>query len=117
MIDKDTRAAAAFFREIVKFSENAKPWDSNVIYYETKPDEQYDLSLVSQRVYGRRDEYLAVMAAAGLDVFDQALPQKRIALPNESTLLSIKRRTGFESQAKLREDFAPIWRTDEDEED
>lgn len=116
MIDKDTRAAAAFFREIMAFAENAKIWDQNAIFYETKPDEKFDLSLVSARVYGRRDEYLAVMAAAGLDTFDQELPQKRIVLPDDATLMRIKRKTGFESQAELREDFSPVWRTEEDEE-
>lgn len=51
---------------------------------------------------------LAVMAAAGLDTFDQPLPQKRITLPNEGQLLAIKRQTGFESIATLRENYAPI---------
>lgn len=49
------------------------------------------------------------MAAAGLDTFDQPLPQKRITLPNEGQLLAIKRQTGFESIATLRENYAPIW--------
>lgn len=109
MLDTDTRAAKAFFREVRKFSERAKSWDTTAIFYEIRPDEIYDLSLVSKRVYGRRDEYLAVMAAAGLDTFDQPLPQKRITLPNEGQLLAIKRRTGFESIAALRENYAPIW--------
>ena len=113
MIDKDPRAAAAFFREVRRFSERAKPWDTNVIFYDTKPDETYDLSLVSRRVYGRRDEFLAVMACAGLDSFDQPLPQKRIRLPNENELMNIKRRTNFESRATMRDDFSPIWANDE----
>lgn len=109
MIDKDTRAASAFYREVRKFAESAKPWDTTAIFYETKPDEMYDLTLVSKRVYGRRDEFLAVMAASGLDMVDQPLPQKRIVLPNEGRLIDIKRRTGFESISELRENFAPIW--------
>lgn len=109
MIDTDTRAAAAFFREVRKFALSAKQWDRNAIFYETKPDEAYDLSLVSRRVYGRRDEYLCVMAAAGIDSFDQALPQKVIVLPSERELIRIKRKTGFESQADLRENYAPLW--------
>lgn len=109
MSDKDTRAAKSFYREVRKFAEQAKDWDPNVIFYETLPDEALDLSLVSQRVYGRRDEYLAVMAAAGLDMFDQPLTQRRICLPNEGTLIAIKRRTGFESIADYREDGAPTW--------
>ena len=109
MIDQDTRAAKSFYREVRKFAESAKPWDGTAIFYETKPDEALDLTLVSQRVYGRRDEFLAVMAAAGLDTFDQPLPQKRIVLPNEGQLIAIKRRVGFESIADLREAGAPIW--------
>jgi hypothetical protein len=109
MPDQDTRAAKSFYREVRKFAENVKPWDATAIFYETKPDETLDLTLVSERVYGRRDEYLTVMAAAGLDTLDQLLPQKRIALPNEGQLIAIKRRTGFESIAEYRENGAPIW--------
>jgi len=112
MLDQDTRAAKAFYREMRKFAERVKPWDTTAIFYETKPDEIYDLTLVSRRVYGRRDEFLAVMAAAGIDTVDCPLPQKRIALPNEGQLLSIKRRTGFESVADLREGGAPTWAQD-----
>ncbi len=109
MLDQDTRAAKSFYREVRKFAESVKPWDTTAIYYETKPDEALDLTLVSQRVYGRRDEYLTVMAAAGLDSIDQPLPQKRIVLPNEGQLIAIKRRVGFESIADLREAGAPSW--------
>lgn len=109
MLDTDTRSAKSFYREVRKFAERAKPWDTTAVFYETKPDEMYDLTLVSQRVYGRRDEFLAVMAAAGLDTVDQPLPQKQIVLPNEGQLLAIKRRTGFESIAGYRENFAPTW--------
>lgn len=99
MIDQNTAAAKSFYREVRKFAENAKPWDANAIFYETKPDEALDLSLVLRRVYGRRDEFLAVMAAAGLDSIDQHLPQKRIVLPNAGALIAIKRRCSFESVA------------------
>jgi len=109
MLDQDTRAAKSFYREVRKFAESVKPWDTTAIFYETMPDEALDLSLVSSRVYGRRDEYLTVMAAAGLDSIDQMLPQKRIVLPNEGQLIAIKRRTGFESIADLRENGAPSW--------
>lgn len=109
MLDQDTRAAKSFYREVRKFAENIKAWDTAAIFYETKPDEALDLTLVSERVYGRRDEYLAVMAAAGLDSLDQPLPQKRIALPNEGQLIAIKRRVSFESIAEYRENGAPIW--------
>lgn len=108
MIEKDTCAVKSFYREVRKFAECTKPWETH-ISYETNPDEAFDLTLVSQRVYGRRDEFLAVMAAAGLDSVDQPLPQKRLTLPTEGQLYAIKRRTGFESIAGYREDFAPTW--------
>jgi hypothetical protein len=107
-VDFDTQAARRFYGEVRKFAERTKPWQP-AIFYETKPDEVYDVTLVSQRVYGRRDEYLAVMAAAGIDNVDQPLKQKRLVLPTESQLYAIKRQTGFESIADLREGFGPVW--------
>lgn len=108
MVDKNSVAAKNFYKEVRKFSEKTQPWQE-AIFYETKPDEAYDITLVSRRVYGRRDEYLAVMAAAGLDMVDQPLTQRRLVLPTEGQLYAIKRRTGFESIASQREDFAPAW--------
>ncbi|HEY4530137.1 MAG TPA: hypothetical protein VIG97_07395 [Luteimonas sp.] len=101
-LDNDTRAAKDFYREIRRFAERAQPWHAGVVWYQTKPDERLDPTLVSARVYGRRDEFLAVMAAAGLDTFDQLLTERMIALPGEARLTQIKRATGFESIAELR---------------
>lgn len=108
MIDKNSTAARNFYKEIRSFSERTKPWQVAIVY-ETKPDEIFDLTLVSLRVYGRRDEYLAIMAASGLDMVDQPLTQKRLVLPTEGQLYAIKRRTGFESISSNRKDFSPIW--------
>lgn len=102
MLDTDTRSAKGFYREVRRFAERAQPWTQGVVWYQTKPDERFDLSLVSRRVYGRRDEFLAVLAAAGLDGFDQPLTERLIALPAEFRLVQIKRATGFESDASLR---------------
>jgi hypothetical protein len=107
-IDLNPQAAKNFYREVRRFAERTRPWQE-AIFYDVQPDERWDLTLVSKRVYGRRDEYLAVLAAAGLDMFDQGLTQKRLVLPSEAQLNIIKRKTGFESIADLREDFAPIW--------
>lgn len=113
MIDQDTAAAAAFYREVRKFAEFATGWQTNVIFHETLPDESSDFTLVSQRVYGRRDEYLCVMAVAGIDTVDQSIPAgRRLNFPNEEKLIEIKRRVGFESQTDLRENFAPVWKED-----
>lgn len=102
MATTDTRAAKDFYDEIRRFAERAQPWQQGIVWYETKPDERFDLSLVSARVYGRRDEFLAVLAAAGLDGFDQPLTERMIALPNEFRLTQIKRATNFESIASMR---------------
>lgn len=101
-LEADTRCAKSFFREVRRFAESAKAWDPGVIWYESKPDERYDLSLVSARVYGRRDEYLAVLAASGLDSFDQPLTERTLALPNEFHLTRIKRAARFESIPAMR---------------
>lgn len=107
-IDKNTQAAKDFYREVRRFSEQTKSWQTSIIY-EVKPDEAWDLTLVSQRVYGRRDEFLTIMAAAGLDMVDQPLLQQRLVLPNNAQLLAIKRQTGFESIGNYRTDFKPSW--------
>lgn len=108
MTDKNTTAAKDFYKEVRTFAERTKTWQT-AIFYQIKPDEKHDVTLISARVYGRRDEYLAVMAAAGIDTIDQPIPQKMIVLPTEGQLYAIKRRTGFESIASLRENFAPTW--------
>jgi hypothetical protein len=108
MTDINSQSAKNFYREIREFAERTKGWQT-AIFYEVKPDERWDLTLVSERVYGNRHEFLAVMAAAGMDTVDQPLSQKRLTLPTLSQLYTIKRRTGFESQSDLREDFKPVW--------
>lgn len=108
MIDSDPRAAGAFYREVRRFAEVTKPWET-ALRHTVTPDELFDLTLVSYRVYGRRDEHLAVMAAAGLDSVDQPLPQVMLTLPTEAQLYQFKRRSGFESIAAYRESFAPTW--------
>jgi hypothetical protein len=107
-IDVNSQAAKAFYREVRRFSERTKPWHT-AIFYDVKPDERWDITLVSERVYGRRDEYLAVMAAAGMSMVDQPLTQKRLVLPTDRQLTVLKRNTGFESVADLREDLKPVW--------
>lgn len=91
-----------------EFSQRTKSWDV-AIFYETLPDEKWDLTLVSARVYGNRNEFLTIMAAAGLDRADMPLVQQKLVLPNQSQLAVMKRNAGFESNAELRVDFAPTW--------
>jgi hypothetical protein len=61
------------------------------------------LTLVSRRVYGRRDEYLAIMAAAGLSHVDDELTERKLCLPTPEQLQQIKRATGYESIETFRD--------------
>lgn len=94
MIEDQTPACAAMYRLVRDFAAKAKPW-STATRYHTKPDERHDLTLVSQRVYGRRDEFLTVMAAAGLDSVEQELPEQLLTLPTEAQLMAFKERARF----------------------
>ena len=76
------------------FAIKAKPWTQAVRYY-TKPDEAYDLTLVSRRIYGTPDEYIAVMAAAGLDSVENGLGAKELVLPTLPMLAAMKARVGY----------------------
>lgn len=93
--------ASSFYRAVRQFSDTSPVWDQSRLTYQTKPDERWDLTLVAQRVYGNRDEYLAVMAAAGLDRFDQELTERELILPNAQRLDLIKRSTGYRSSAPV----------------
>ncbi len=110
-IDQNTQAARVFYRLVRDFVNSIKPWDV-VTYYDTGPDEVLDLIKVSLRVYGRPDEHLCVMAAAGMDTVDEPLGQRRIALPTEAQLRSLKQVAGFESRTDFRESGKPTWSTD-----
>lgn len=84
-----------FYRAVRKFAQTSQVFDATRLVYFSKPDERFDLTLVSQRVYGNRDEFLAVMAAAGLDRFDQELTERELVLPNPQRLEMIKSATGY----------------------
>lgn len=94
MIEVNTAAANRLYQLVRDFAARAKPWDVAVRYH-SRPDERNDLTLVSQRVYGRRDEFMAVMAAAGLDSVEQELSERLLILPTEAQLLAFKERAGF----------------------
>lgn len=88
-------SASRFYRAIRQFAQTAPVWETTRIVYFTKPDERWDLTLVSQRVYGNRSEALTIMAAAGLDRFDQELTERELVLPSVERLEAIKRDTGY----------------------
>lgn len=94
IIETQTPSCALMYRLVRDFSAKAKPWQT-AIRYQTKPDERWDLTLVSQRVYGRRDEFITVMAAAGLDSVEQELTERLLVLPTEGQLLAFKDRAKY----------------------
>lgn len=90
----NTQAAGAFYRLVRRHATATREWEA-ALWYETKPDERHDLTLVSRRVYGRRDEYLAVMAAAGLSHVDEPLTERKLCLPTEAQLRAFKVAAGL----------------------
>lgn len=108
-LDANTQAARVFYRLVRTFALRNQGWQE-ALYHDVKPDERFDLFLASRRIYGRNDESLTVMAAAGLDSIDDPLEQKRLTLPTEQQLRVLKRRAGFESQTRYRrKDGSPTW--------
>lgn len=102
MIEQNAMACNRFLVLVRDFCVRVKPWHT-AIRYHTKPDEVRDLTKVSQRVYGRREEVLAIMAAAGLSTMDQPLAEQLLILPTESQLQSLKQRAGFENNHSKRQ--------------
>jgi hypothetical protein len=107
-IDFQTNAANSFYREIQRFASTTKR-PIPAYYYQVKPDERHDITLISQRVYGNRFEFLAVMACANIDRCDMPIMEQLLVLPLDDELRNIKRRTGFESRPSYRENFSPVW--------
>lgn len=87
--------ASRFYRAIRQFAQTSPIWEPSRIAHFTKPDERWDLTLVSYRVYGTRNEALTIMAAAGLDRYDQELTERELILPNAARLQAIKDMTGY----------------------
>jgi len=111
-VDHHSQAARVFYRLVRDFAQSAESWRDGLIEHDVTPDERWDITLVARRVYDDAGEFLAVMAAAGMDTVDQPLPQKRLVLPTPDRLRAFKRRAGFESRADYREKGRPTWRTD-----
>lgn len=107
-IDQESQAARVFYRLARDFALQTQPWET-AIYHDVKPDEEWDLTLVSRRVYDTPDEFLVIMAAAGLDGVDQPLKQIRLTLPNATQLKALKRIARFESRGDARKNGKPTW--------
>jgi hypothetical protein len=108
MSDIDSQAAKDFYKAVRLFAERTKLWEL-AIFHEVLLDEMWDATLISQRVYGNRDEFLTIMAAAGCDTVDQPIPQMQLVLPTLAQLYSLKRKAGFESIEANREGRKPAW--------
>ena len=104
MIEKNAMACNRLMQLVRDFAVKTKGWQP-ALHYETKFDERHDLTLVSQRVYGRRDEFLVIMAAAGLGSFDEILEEQVLTLPTETQLQAMKARAGYENNHQKREFF------------
>lgn len=94
----DPISPARFFQLVADFSATVKPWEE-AIYYQTKPDEVYDITLISQRVYGRRNEILVIMACAGMSCVSEPLTERMLKLPTEVKLAELKKKANFQLDA------------------
>jgi hypothetical protein len=87
-------STAAFVKAVRAFSLKTPGWAEAIRYF-TKPDERDDITLIAQRVYGSRSEFMAIFAAAGLDTVEQIVPEQQLVLPTAAQLAIIKRQTGY----------------------
>ena len=77
------------------FAEQTSAWSPAIRYF-TRPDERFDLTRVSVRVYGSTSESLVVQAAAGLDSPELALSERALVLPTAQQLRVMKIRAGYD---------------------
>lgn len=83
------------YRAVRKFAVETPAWGEAIRYY-VKPDERFDLTLVSQRCYGTRLEYMVIQAAAGLDSAEYPLEAQTLVLPTAAKLRELRREAGFD---------------------
>lgn len=88
--------SSRLYRAVRAFAVSVPVWGT-AIRFQTLPEHRWDLTLVSQAVYGNRDEFLTVMAAAGLDRLDQELTEQVLILPTPAQLDQMKRRAGIDT--------------------
>lgn len=94
------QARNRLYQFVRAFAVQTPDWQEAVRYH-TSPDERFDLTLVSQRVYGRRTESLVVQAAAGLDSPELELSERLLVLPSEAQLRVMKDQAGYGKQTFL----------------
>ena len=91
------QARNRLFMMVREFADQTPPWGTAIRYF-TRPDERFDLTLVSARVYGRRAESLVIQAAAGLDSPELELTERPLVLPMPSQLRAMKVQAGFDER-------------------
>lgn len=101
-IENNAMACNRFCQLVRDFTVRRKPWETAIRYF-TQPDEVHDITLISQRVYHRRNEYLAIMAAAGLSSMSEPLTPRLLVLPTEAQLRYLKQRAGYENDFDKRQ--------------
>jgi hypothetical protein len=89
------QAANRLYVSVRDFAIGTPDW-SDAIRYFTKPDERYDLTLVSRRVYGTNTETLVIQAAAGLDSPEYGMSERLLVLPTIEQLRAMRRAAGYE---------------------
>lgn len=109
-MDVDTAAAMRFWRLVRRFCLQAKPWTRGALFIDTAPAERFDLTKISQRVYGTRHEALTIQAAAGLDHITDPLEQTTLVVPSPEKLRQLKREAGFETIPEMRRNGEPTWK-------
>lgn len=91
------QARNRLYQLVRAFAVQTPAW-KEAVRYNTLPDERFDITLVSQRVYGRRTEALVVQAAAGLDSPELELSERLLVLPTEAQLREMKAQAGYGKQ-------------------
>ena len=76
------------------FSQSVKPYEQ-AVRYQVRPNERFDITKLSQQVYGNTQETIAVMAAAGLDSVEYKLSDVLLTLPTPLQLQDMKSKAGF----------------------
>lgn len=100
-LEKNAMACNRFVQLVRDWAVKVKPWEV-AVRYQVQPDEHRDLTLISQRVYGNRDEFLTIFAAAGLSTMDEPIKEQLLVLPTEHQLKKFKIRAGYENDHEKR---------------
>lgn len=89
------QARNRLFAEVRRFAVETPLWGEALRIF-TNAGERFDLTAVSQRVYGTRNETLVIQAAAGLDSPEHELTERLLVLPTAAQLRALKRLAGYQ---------------------